>query len=63
MEKSVQDLIDPPSSAAPTKRWQDFMASFSPEDQKRPEVQALLKEGHAELQRRQRAKKPWWVEA
>jgi hypothetical protein len=55
-------LIDPPSSFAPTKQWQDFLARMLALPQNQPQVQAAVKEAREELRLRQGASRPWWRE-
>jgi hypothetical protein len=55
-------LIDPPSSADPTKRWQDFLLHMRGLDQSRPEVKFSVEQAQKELRARAKAKKPWWVQ-
>jgi hypothetical protein len=62
MEKYVLELIDPPSSAAPTKQWQDFLAMLDSDQMKGSRHREMLKQqANEELARRAKAKKQWWL--
>jgi len=57
----MRGLIDPPSTACPTKEWESFLVSLENEDPNDRTVQLLRRKAETELADRRRAKKPWWI--